>query len=426
MTGPDDDKTIHGRPPWPGDDEDRQTGGKAGRRRRDAITAPPAEPPTAPPGSGGGGAGPDAPGGGPVYRLEHRGKAGEIIVLFLINFVLTVLTLGFYRFWGKTRIRRYVWSHTRLLDYPFEYFGTGLELFLGFMFAVIVFGTPVLGVYLWTVFNPPADNPITFALAMFGLLLLIWLLFTFLYYVAMFAAFRYRVSRTRWHGIKGGMEGSAFLYGLLAFGLGILNAISLMWTKPWADTVVFQYRLSRMWLGDRKFTSTIEARGLYSRFTIFWVSTFVGAPLIGGTAAALIARAVFDQSGEMSPADIQMQLNFATYAFYGVVFLVWQLTIPWYKAALVRNIADGMEIDGIHFRTDVTGWQVWLLTVPNFLMLLFTFGLAAPYVILRTARFAARHVEIIGDIDMQLVEQVRTKPPRVGEGLLEFISPGMI
>ncbi len=45
-----------------------------------------------------------APRVSPVYE----GAAGNIAGIAVRNGVLGVLTLGFYRFWGKTRLRRYL------------------------------------------------------------------------------------------------------------------------------------------------------------------------------------------------------------------------------------------------------------------------------------------------------------------------------
>ena len=42
-----------------------------------------------------------------------------------------------------------------------------------------------------------------------------------------FAAQRYRLTRSFWRGIRGGMEGSALRYGLRAFGLQVLSGITL-------------------------------------------------------------------------------------------------------------------------------------------------------------------------------------------------------
>ena len=65
--------------------------------------------------------------------VTFDGRGGELFVVYIVNIFLTLVTLGIYRFWGKTRIRQYVWSHLRYKGDAFEYTGKGLELFLGFL-----------------------------------------------------------------------------------------------------------------------------------------------------------------------------------------------------------------------------------------------------------------------------------------------------
>ena len=56
------------------------------------------------------------PGGGEtVQKLEYDGTIGALYWIFIKNLLLNIITLSFYRFWGKTNIRRYAWSHTCLL-----------------------------------------------------------------------------------------------------------------------------------------------------------------------------------------------------------------------------------------------------------------------------------------------------------------------
>ncbi len=382
-------------------------------------TPPPPAPPQGPFGA--------RPGSGAERRekLVHDGRFGEIFVIFLINLLLTLITLGIYRFWGKTRIRKYVWSHTSLQGERLEYTGTGLELFLGFLFALLVFATPIVLLYAWIFWSP--RDPVTMFVAIAILYVIIVPLFFLIYYVAIFAAFRYRISRTSWFGIRGGMEGSAWIYGFLGFGLGILNLLSLGWTKPWADSVVFKYRLSRTWFGSQKFDSSLECTRMYGPFALAWVGSFLASALAFGIFGALY----FGQFMEMSrnpqqpPGDI-FEIQVAMMFAYLVPILVFQLLIPWYKAALVRNIAKSISAGAVRFETRIKGSEMFKLLVPNFLLLLFTLGLAYPYVVLRTARYVAHHLEIVGDIEVAKVQQSEIEAPWYGEGIMEFLGVGMI
>src|SRR6266852_9487209 len=76
------------------------------------------------------------PVGGP--GLVYDGRVGPLFRLWFKVTLLAVLTLGFYRFWGRTRIRKYLWSRVSLDGERFEYDGTGGELFRRFLVTLVV------------------------------------------------------------------------------------------------------------------------------------------------------------------------------------------------------------------------------------------------------------------------------------------------
>src|SRR5215471_264747 len=50
--------------------------------------------------------------------------------------VLLLVTLGIYRFWLATDVRRFLWSNTEIAGDSLEYIGTARELLLGFLIAI--------------------------------------------------------------------------------------------------------------------------------------------------------------------------------------------------------------------------------------------------------------------------------------------------
>ena len=71
-------------------------------------------------------------------RPLYDGRLGELYAIYLRHLVLMLLTLGWSRFWGRTRIRRYLWNHFAILGDRFEYRGRGRELLIGFLLAVLM------------------------------------------------------------------------------------------------------------------------------------------------------------------------------------------------------------------------------------------------------------------------------------------------
>ena len=73
-------------------------------------------------------------------RPVYDGKLGELYAIYLRHLALMVLTLGWSRFWGRTRLRRYLWNHLSILGDRFEYRGRGIELLIGFVLVLVLLG----------------------------------------------------------------------------------------------------------------------------------------------------------------------------------------------------------------------------------------------------------------------------------------------
>lgn len=360
-------------------------------------------------------------------RLVENGKFGELFVLFIINLLLGIVTLGIYRFWGKTRIRTYVWSRLSFRGDPFEYSGTGLELFLGFLFALVIFGPLYVGLTVWLYFNQPPEDPRhpenaaragLYLLGVFGLAIVAF----FFIHVATFAAYRYRLSRTVWRGIRGSVSGSAWTYGLLGFGLSLLNVFALGWTKPWADTLLLNYRLKATTIGSVRATCDVKPKPLYGTFSIAWVITFFATILATGGLVALTFGFKDDLRRGRPPGEYILLAVLLSLA----IPAVWLVTINFYRALLLKTVAAAARLGGLSFRFEVGGWRLLGFNVANFFIVLLTLGLLLPLVILRYARFIAEHLRVEGDIDYSQMRQSDDKGPRYGEGIAEFFGMGVI
>ena len=77
--------------------------------------------------------------------FDFHGTWQEYAPIAFTNLLLTIVTLGIYRFWATARTRRYLWSRTRFIDDRFEWAGTGMELFKGAVRGFFVIGLPLSG-----------------------------------------------------------------------------------------------------------------------------------------------------------------------------------------------------------------------------------------------------------------------------------------
>src|SRR5437667_1447041 len=71
-------------------------------------------------------------------QVEFTGTGGEYFRIWIVNLLLTIVTLGIYSAWAKVRRKRYFYGHTRLDGDPFEYRGNPVAILKGRLLAVAV------------------------------------------------------------------------------------------------------------------------------------------------------------------------------------------------------------------------------------------------------------------------------------------------
>ena len=196
---------------------------------------------------------------------------------------LTVVTLGIYRFWARTRLRRYIWSSIMPGGDSFEYTGTGLEKFLGFLIALVFLAVYLgllqvvlsfVGFNLWGAISSEPNLPKDMLMQMVatyatGLAVMPLIFF------AQYRARRYMLSRTRWRGLRFAMDAAALGYvwrALLYYGMSLVTLGALM---PLATFRLEKYMTDRMWYGDAGFEQEGQWTALYPAMKHLFIAAAV-------------------------------------------------------------------------------------------------------------------------------------------------------
>jgi uncharacterized membrane protein YjgN (DUF898 family) len=82
---------------------------------------------------------PSVPAAAPSSRERFRfsGRAGEYFGIWIVNLLLTLVTVGLYSPWAKVRRKRYFYGNTWLADGNFEYHGNPIAILKGRLIALV-------------------------------------------------------------------------------------------------------------------------------------------------------------------------------------------------------------------------------------------------------------------------------------------------
>ena len=200
----------------------------------------------------------------PPMPVAFSGKRSEFFHLVKRGAGLEFVTLGFYRFWLLTDIRRHLWANTLVDGDAAEYTGRGKELLIGFLVALAILVPIYLGYFLIGLeaerFQAFASIPLVAFFYLFG-------------QFAIYRARRYRLTRTVWRGVRFWMRGSGWIYALQASLWALLLVVTLGLALPWRTAALERYKMRHSFYGDLQ--GSFEGRGweFFKRGWWLWLLT---------------------------------------------------------------------------------------------------------------------------------------------------------
>ena len=345
---------------------------------------------------------------GSAFRFN--GTWREFAPIAFTNLLLIIVTLGIYRFWARTRERRYLWSRTDFIRDPLEWAGPGLELFIGFVIVVALLFVPLIVIQFvlqGLLVRGHTGGAILLAVLAYAAVI-------YLYGLARYRSLRYRLSRTVWHGIRGGSDDQGWSYALTSLWKTAVGAFIFGFFIPWSMTSLWNDRWSRLSFGSHAFTANASWRPIIGRFLLFYLLPIVGC--VGGIAA--IGGSVAG-GGAPSPATIIMLIlgAFAVYFAMGIIAIV-------YYAAFLREAIGALVLNKIGF-TFTARTVDWIkLILGHIGLVIVTLGVGLVFIGYRNWAFFIRHLEATGEVELAGLTQSTTAEPRQGEGLLDALDVG--
>lgn len=287
------------------------------------------------------------------YEISFHGKGGEFFGILIVNWLLTVLTLGIYYPWAKAKKLKFLYASTEFNGDNFSFNGTGKEMFKGFIKTIILFAVlMVLMVAIIYLFKMPQLGVLVLYAGIFAILPL-----------AIHGSYRYRMSRTSWRGIRFGYRGNRKEFILKFYKWVFYTIITFGIYAAWLSINIRNYVLSNIKLGDIEFK--YKGSG----------GEYFGMNLKG---------------------------YFLTLITLGIYLFWWQRDL---FAYYIDNLKLHKGEKVLNLKSTATAGGFFKLSIVNLLILVFTLGLGYAWVLARSLKFVFKSIEIEGDIDLNTILQ---------------------
>lgn len=304
------------------------------------------------------------------YQLEFNGKGSEFFSVIIVNWLLTVLTLGFYYPWAKARKLQFLYGETSLNGDSFSFHGTGKEMFKGFIKAILIIGVLYGLFFLFLYLQLPI---LGIGILYLGILALLPF--------AIHGSYRYRMSRTSWRGIRFGYRGDRKEFSINFFKWLLYTICTFGIYASWMSINMRNYVLGNIRFGDVEFNSNGDGGDYFM---------------------------------------LNLKGYLLTVITLGIYSFWWQKDLFEYY---INNLSLSKEDKEIALNSTVTGEGFFSLAIVNLLIIIGTLGIGYAWVVTRTMKYIFENIEMEGNIDLNLLLQTEENyKDATGEDIGDFLD----
>ena len=304
------------------------------------------------------------------YDLQFLGKGSEYFAILIVNWLLTLITLGFYYPWARAKQLRYTHGQTVLNGERFNFAGTGKEMFSGFIKVILFYIVTMVGFYLLFIKVNVFIAVLFVYLAIFAILPL-----------AIHGSFRYRMSRTSYRGIRFGYRGDKKWLTLKFIKWTLLTIVTLGIYGSWMNMNIRRYTHGNVRYGDVEFNNDAEG-------------------------------------GEWFLINL-----------LGLILTIFTLGIYsfWWEKNRFAYYIDRMTMQKgdqkIYCKSTATGSGFLKLRVVNFFIIVFTLGLGTAWAVMRNDRYIWSNIKMAGNINLDEIHQTEEEYTNAfGDGAADFFD----
>ena len=342
-----------------------------------------------------------------IVAIRFKGAGLEYFKIWIVNLILSILTLGIYSAWATVRKKRYMYGNTLLEGSSFEYHASPITILKGRLIAVAF-------LIIYSVSTQVYPESIVIFLPVL-VIITPWIIWRSIKFNAKISSFR-----NVYFGFEGTL-GKSYLYFLIIpillpfflfplVGSSILSIFSgnfedlflvmlvvgylvFILLIPFLKKITMDYYINNYHYGQGEFlTSLLTSKfyGIYGVFILSVISVGVITSLVMGIFIGGIG-VVFEQG--LSPEVVPLVVGIVA------VYLLLLIVVFWSKAYLttrVRNyVYANTKLDNeIQLGSNLEVMPLFWIYFSNFLLVLFTLGLAYPWAIIRVTKYMAETISV--------------------------------
>jgi uncharacterized membrane protein YjgN (DUF898 family) len=315
-----------------------------------------------------------------VLDFRFTGNTSEYFRIWIVNTLLSIVTLGVYSAWAKVRDRQYFYRHTWVDGTSFEYLADPIAILKGRLIMAAAFGI---------LFGSQYYSPMLY-LALVGVMVLAtpWIVVKALAFNARSSAYR---------NVRFAFTGKpADAFGLY-LGMMLLQIFTCGLAYPYVQWRLTRFVVGHHYYGDTLITWRTRAGEYYRAYL---GALALAAPAYAGLVAVVMAMR--PEPGEDPKTMFAGPLSVVLVLLYAY-FLV---PAAFLRARLANLIYGGMAIGEHNLASTQRAGDLVKIYVTNALAIVFSLGLLIPWARIRLARYRSEHLTLhaFGSLDTEALD----------------------
>ncbi len=309
--------------------------------------------------------------------LRFNGSGGEYFRIWIVNLLLSILTLGIYSAWAKVRRLQYFYRNTELAGSSFEYHGQALSILKGRIVAIC----------LLLIYQHGFDvSPLVGVLSLLLLGGVLPLLLR--------NSLRFRLYNSSYRGLRFRFKGSvAGAYETFLFGfLGSLFTLYIL--APLFHQKLKVYQHGNSWYGQTRFSFAARVGQFYGIYGRALLMSF-GAAMLSGVLIAMVIPAFgahHAAGAKPDPKELAVFVGGFVLLFYLPVLLV---VGPYVSARLQNLIWNNTRLGEHRFECRLSARRLFWIYLSNFFAVVLSLGFFSPWAMVRLARYRTECLSLV-------------------------------
>ncbi|SDI16803.1 YjgN family protein [Propionivibrio dicarboxylicus] len=313
---------------------------------------------------------------GECFPLEFTGRGGDYFGIWIVNLLLTLLTLGIYSAWAKVRRLQYFYRNTQLAGASFDYHGNPRAILKGRVIAVAM----LIAYQVAGGVHPGLGALVAVALALVLPRLLL-------------RSLQFRLANSSYRGLRFRFDARLKDAYRVFLGWPLLAFVTLYLLAPFCHQRLKQFQHGNAVFGQTRFAFSAPVRAFYALYF-----KMAGALVLGGVLIAVLGVGLHGAAQTLGGGRLGAGL-IAVFPLIALLVLFFFIR-PFFEALSQNLVWNHTQLGEHRFVSTASVWRLFWIRLTNLFAVLFTLGFYHPFAVVRLLRYRLQTVSVLAAGDL--------------------------